>query len=106
MIVARSAALAAEARSPTMSSATDAPSAASTSSPGALSPASPAACPRPCPRSCPETGLASIRQTWSRVLSRSRSPATIASCAAVSTKMALAPESLMIHSTWSAEDVS
>ena len=52
MIVARSAAPAAEARSLTTSSATDAPSAASISSPGALSPVSPAACPRPCPRPC------------------------------------------------------
>ncbi len=101
MMVARSPAEVADTRSRTTSSPTGAPSAARVSRPGALSPAWSVA-----PPAAVAAGPASMRQTCSRALSRSRSPETILSCAAVSTKIALAPESLMIHSTCSAEDVS
>ena len=87
MTVARSSAPAAPARSVTTSSPTDAPSARSASRPGALPPFA----------ACSPAG--SIRQTCSTAVSRSRSPDMIASCAALSTKIAFAPESPMIHST-------
>jgi hypothetical protein len=92
MIVAGSSAPAAVARSVTVSSVTDVPSDRSAVRPGAL----------------PSAGASgfSIRHTCSTAVSLSRNPDTISSCAALSTKIALAPESLMIHSTCSAEEVS